>query len=98
GGDGTIRSIEFLDSMTASILANHRRIAPFGLCGGEAGRVGINRVIRRDGSVEELPATASVSVSAGDVFVIETPGGGGYGREVVSERLVVSEERRDEKG
>ncbi len=81
GGDGVIRRIEFGEAMTASILANHRRIAPFGLRGGEAGKVGVNRVIRRDGSVEELAATASVRVEAGDAFVIETPGGGGYGRE-----------------
>jgi 5-oxoprolinase (ATP-hydrolysing) len=65
--------------MTASILANHRRIAPFGLQGGEPGSLGKNRVIRADGSVEELPATASIAVAAGDTFVIETPGGGGFG-------------------
>ncbi len=79
GGDGAVRRIEFREAMTASILANHRRIEPFGLRGGEAGKVGVNRVIRRDGSVEELPATASVRVEAGDAFVIETPGGGGFG-------------------
>ena len=65
--------------MTASILANHRRVAPFGLCGGEAAALGANRVIRANGTVEELPATASVEVAPGDAFVIETPGGGGFG-------------------
>ena len=80
GGDGTVRRIEFREAMTASILANHRRVAPFGLRGGEPGRLGSNRVIRKDGAVEELPATASVSVSPGDSFVIETPGGGGFGK------------------
>jgi len=79
GGDGAIRRIEFRQPMTASILSNHRRIAPFGLAGGQPGRTGINRVIRRDGSIEELSATASVSVAAGDQFLIETPGGGGFG-------------------
>jgi 5-oxoprolinase (ATP-hydrolysing) len=79
GGDGAIRRIEFRRPMTASILSNHRRIAPFGLAGGEPGRTGINRVLRRDGTVEELPATASVHVDAGDQVLIETPGGGGYG-------------------
>jgi 5-oxoprolinase (ATP-hydrolysing) len=79
GGDGAVRRIEFRESMTASILANHRRIAPFGLQGGEPGSLGKNRVIRADGSVEELPATASIAVAAGDTFVIETPGGGGFG-------------------
>jgi 5-oxoprolinase (ATP-hydrolysing) len=79
GGDGTVRRIEFREAMTASILANHRRVAPFGLRGGAPGGLGSNRVIRRDGSVDELPATASVEVLPGDAFVIETPGGGGFG-------------------
>jgi 5-oxoprolinase (ATP-hydrolysing) len=79
GGDGTVRRIEFRDSVTASILSNHRRVPPFGLEGGEPGALGANRVIRGNGAVEELPATASVGVSTGDVFVIETPGGGGFG-------------------
>jgi 5-oxoprolinase (ATP-hydrolysing) len=79
GGDGVIRRIEFREPMTASILSNHRRVAPFGLAGGEAGSVGINRVLRRDGSTDDLAATASVSVAAGDQFLIETPGGGGFG-------------------
>ena len=79
GGDGTVRRIEFREAMTASILANHRRVPPFGLSGGKPGALGSNRVIRRDGDVEELPATASVRVAAGDAFVIETPGGGGFG-------------------
>jgi 5-oxoprolinase (ATP-hydrolysing) len=79
GGDGTVRHLEFREAMTASILANHRRIAPFGLNGGEAGALGANRVIRATGTIEELPATASVEVAPGDAFVIETPGGGGFG-------------------
>jgi 5-oxoprolinase (ATP-hydrolysing) len=80
GGDGAIRRIEFRQPMTASILANHRRVAPFGLAGGMPGRTGINRVVRSDGSIEDLPATASVQMNAGDQFVIETPGGGGFGK------------------
>ncbi len=80
GGDGIIRRIEFRQPMTASILSNHRRIAPFGLAGGEPGKTGRNAVVRRDGRPEELPATAQVEMAAGDIFVIETPGGGGYGR------------------
>lgn len=67
--------------MTASILSNHRRIAPFGLAGGRPGHVGINRVLRRDGSVEVLSATTSIEVQAGDQILIETPGGGGFGAE-----------------
>jgi 5-oxoprolinase (ATP-hydrolysing) len=79
GGDGVIRRIEFRQPMTASILSNHRRVAPFGLAGGRPGRTGSNRVVRSDGSIEELPATASAQMKAGDQFLIETPGGGGFG-------------------
>ena len=79
GGDGVCREIEFLEPMTAAILSNHRRIAPFGICGGEAGATGRNRVQRHDGSIEALGATATVEVEAGDTLIIETPGGGGYG-------------------
>ena len=79
GGDGTIRRVRFLEPMTAAILANHRRIPPFGLKGGEDGRVGRNWVERSDGSRVELAATGQAEMCAGDVFVIETPSGGGYG-------------------
>jgi 5-oxoprolinase (ATP-hydrolysing) len=80
GGDGVVREIEFLESMHAAILANRRRVAPFGLHGGEPGLCGRNYVVRTNGAVEPLAATAAVDVAAGDRFVIETPGGGGYGR------------------
>ena len=79
GGDGAVRRVRFLEPLTAAILSNHRRTAPFGAAGGEDGAVGVNRVERLDGSVEQLGATAEVSMASGDVFVIETPGGGGYG-------------------
>jgi 5-oxoprolinase (ATP-hydrolysing) len=79
GGDGVIRKIRFLAPMTASILSNRRRVAPFGLEGGGPGGLGRNAVLRADGSRQELPACASVSVGRDDVFVIETPGGGGFG-------------------
>ncbi len=81
GGDGVIREIEFLEPMHAAILSNRRRVPPFGLAGGGAGACGENYVIRADGAVERLAATASVELAAGDRFVIETPGGGGYGAE-----------------
>lgn len=80
GGDGAIRRIRFLEAMDAGILANRRMIPPFGLAGGGAGACGINRIERIDGTVEILPATASARMRPGDVFVIETPGGGGYGQ------------------
>jgi 5-oxoprolinase (ATP-hydrolysing) len=79
GGDGVIREIEFLEPMQAAILSNRRRIAPAGLAGGAPGACGRNYVVRREGRVEELGATAAVELQAGDRFVIETPGGGGYG-------------------
>ncbi|AFY55723.1 N-methylhydantoinase B/acetone carboxylase, alpha subunit [Rivularia sp. PCC 7116] len=79
GGNGVIRRIQFLENMTANILCSHRLISPFGLNNGEAGKVGRNLVIRKNGSEEELNSTATVEMEAGDIFVIETPGGGGFG-------------------
>jgi 5-oxoprolinase (ATP-hydrolysing) len=80
GGDGGIRRIRFLEAMTASILSNGRRHGAFGLNGGEAGAMGENWIERADGSVERLAHLAEVQMRPGDVFVIATPGGGGYGR------------------
>jgi 5-oxoprolinase (ATP-hydrolysing) len=79
GGDGVIRRMRFLEPMTAAILSGHRRIAPYGLNGGEPGQVGRNSVERNDGAVEGLPGTAQAAMQPGEVFVIETPGGGGWG-------------------
>ncbi|WP_284222452.1 hydantoinase B/oxoprolinase family protein [Brevundimonas denitrificans] len=84
GGDGAVRRVRFLEPLTAAILSNHRRTAPFGMAGGEDGAVGVNRVERADGSVERLGATAEVGMAVGDVFVIETPGGGGFGAKKAS--------------
>jgi 5-oxoprolinase (ATP-hydrolysing) len=81
GGDGAYRAIRFRAPMSASILANRRSTPPFGLNGGGPGAMGRNFVQRVDGSVDELGATATIEVNEGDVFVIETPGGGGYGAE-----------------
>ncbi len=66
--------------MNAAILSNRRALAPPGLAGGGDAMPGINRVERADGTIEELPATAEIALAPGDVVVIETPGGGGYGR------------------
>ena len=79
GGDGVIRRVKFRETMTAAILSDRRRIAPFGLEGGGDGQKGRNAVERADGTVEELPGTAKVTMEPGDVIVIETPGGGGWG-------------------
>jgi len=82
GGDGVTRRIRFREAMTAAILANRRRVPPFGLVGGENGAPGRNWVERVDGTRVELGATGKIDVGPGDVFVIETPGGGGYGRAI----------------
>ncbi|WP_018905608.1 hydantoinase B/oxoprolinase family protein [Variovorax paradoxus] len=79
GGDGGVRRVRFLAPMTASILSNGRLHGAFGGAGGEAGAVGINRVERADGTVETLNHIGQVQMAPGDVFVIETPGGGGWG-------------------
>jgi 5-oxoprolinase (ATP-hydrolysing) len=81
GGDGGARRVRFLEPMTASILSNGRDVPAFGLAGGGPGALGINRVERADGRVEMLRHIGSAQMQAGDVFVIETPGGGGYGPE-----------------
>jgi 5-oxoprolinase (ATP-hydrolysing) len=81
GGNGGTRRIRFLEAMTASILSNSRANPPFGLAGGGAGAAGRNRVLRSDGRMEELPHIGSVEMAPGDQFEIETPGGGGFGRQ-----------------
>jgi 5-oxoprolinase (ATP-hydrolysing) len=80
GGHGGLRRIRFLEDMTAGILANRRTIPPFGLHGGAPGAPGRNWVERADGTVEPLGSTAAADLRAGDAFVIETPGGGGFGK------------------
>jgi len=87
GGNGSVRKIRFLEPVEAAILSNHRRIAPFGLEGGEPGKVGQNRIDRTRGQspaltpvTEKLSGTATVQLNEGDVFIIKTPGGGGFGR------------------
>jgi 5-oxoprolinase (ATP-hydrolysing) len=79
GGNGVMRRIRFREVMTAAILSSHRSVPPFGLQGGEPGLVGRNAVERRDGTVEQLGSRAEVQMQPGDVFIIETPGGGGFG-------------------
>jgi len=79
GGDGGVRRVQFLEPMTASILSNGRRHGAFGMAGGQPGAVGLNRVVRHDGHVEELAHIGQVQMQPGDVFEIHTPGGGGYG-------------------
>ena len=79
GGDGATRRLRFLQQMEAGMLANRRRVPPFGLAGGADGAAGATRVERISGAIEVLDSTASVVMEPGDVMVVETPGGGGYG-------------------
>ena len=79
GGNGGARRIRFLEPMTAAILSNGRQYGAFGMAGGSAGALGENRVERADGRVEMLAAIGQVEMREGDVFVISTPGGGGWG-------------------
>jgi 5-oxoprolinase (ATP-hydrolysing) len=79
GGDGGRRRLRFLAPMTVSTLSSHRRVAPYGLAGGAPGQLGDQWVERADGSVTELAGCDRAELEPGDVFVLETPGGGGYG-------------------
>jgi len=75
-----VRRIGFREPMTATLLSNRRRVPPFGLEGGGAGALGAAHIERADGSVSPMAATDLVEVGAGDAIVIETPGGGGWGK------------------
>ncbi len=81
GGDGVVRRIRFLEPMTAAILSGRRRIPPYGLAGGQPGKTGRNAVLRAGtAQVDELQGTETIKMAKDDVFIVETPGGGGYGR------------------
>jgi 5-oxoprolinase (ATP-hydrolysing) len=80
GGNGVVRRLRFLEPMTAAILSSSREVPPFGVLGGESGAVGRNWIECADGSTIQLSACDQFEMNTGDVFVIETPGGGGYGR------------------
>jgi 5-oxoprolinase (ATP-hydrolysing) len=79
GGNGATRRIRFLEPMTAAVLSGHRRVPPYGMAGGEPGGLGLNWVKRAAGERIELSYADEIDMRTGDVFVIETPGGGGYG-------------------
>lgn len=80
GGDGAVRRIRFREPMTVSTLSQHRTVAPYGMAGGSPGALGTGRVERADGSVQALDGSDFADAGPDDVLVIETPGGGGYGR------------------
>jgi N-methylhydantoinase B len=82
GGNGLIRAIRILDhEARVSLQCERRRFAPYGLHGGGDGKPGRNAALHADGGIEEIPGKASLSLGAGEVIVVETPGGGGWGRE-----------------
>ena len=80
GGDGTRRDIRFLEDMLVSLLASRRLTKPFGLSGGTAAKPGTDKVVRANGDVQKLKGCDQVLLSKNDRIVIETPGGGGYGK------------------
>lgn len=80
GGDGARRRIRFLEPMRAAILSDRRKVPPYGMAGGSPGELGSNSIERADGQRETLASCTEVEVGPGDVFVISTPSGGGYGR------------------
>ena len=80
GGNGTIRKLRFLEPMTAAILSGHRIIPPYGANGGSPGQTGKNYVIRATGEIEAMSSTDRTEMDNDDIFVIETPGGGGFGK------------------
>jgi 5-oxoprolinase (ATP-hydrolysing) len=81
GGCGGRRELRFLEPMTVTTLASHRRVPPYGMAGGGPGGLGRHWIARADGSVTAMAGCDSVPVATGDVFILETPGGGGYGQQ-----------------
>lgn len=79
GGNGVMRQIRFRETMTAAIISGHRQIQPFGLQNGQPGKLGRNKIERSDGAVETIGSNAQISMKPDDIFIIETPGGGGFG-------------------
>ena len=79
GGDGVIRKLTFLEPANLSVLTQRRNSGPYGMKGGKPGKPGKQQIIRKDGRVEQLESVQNVNIEPGDAFVMETPGGGGYG-------------------
>ena len=79
GGDGVTRKLRFLEPMTVTTLCSHRKVQPFGLNGGEPGQCGKEWLEKKDGKFIRLEGNDSCEVKVNDLFVMETPGGGGYG-------------------
>nr|MCS5590433.1 hydantoinase B/oxoprolinase family protein [Candidatus Thioglobus sp.] len=80
GGEGVDRRMRFLESMKVNIIAGHRIVPPYGLAGGKPGAIGENYVIHPDQTVTKLSTKGQIDVKKDDIFVLKTPGGGGYGQ------------------
>jgi 5-oxoprolinase (ATP-hydrolysing) len=79
GGNGIVRRLRFLEPMTVTVLSSHRVVPPHGAAGGRPGTTGENAVERSDGQIENLNGNDVAQLDVDDVFVMKTPGGGGYG-------------------
>ncbi len=79
GGEGVNRQMRFLESMTVNIIAGHRIVPPYGIAGGEPGAVGENYVVHSDQKVTNIGTKGQIEVNKNDIFILKTPGGGGYG-------------------
>ena len=83
GGDGAVRELTFLESVSLSLLSQHRVERPYGMEGGEPGQPGRQRLVRASGEVQELSPIDGCEVGPGDRLILETPGGGGWGEPAV---------------
>ena len=86
GGDGVDRRIRFLEPMTVNIITGHRVVPPYGLAGGNSGALGKNYVIHLDDSITELKTKGQIEVVKDDIFVLKTPGGGGFGKPTLAQQ------------
>jgi 5-oxoprolinase (ATP-hydrolysing) len=84
GGDGLVRVYRFLAPLTVSLLTQRRDTRPYGMCGGEPGKAGRNRLRRAQGDEEVVPGRATLQVEVGDLLIVETPGGGGFGKSLLT--------------
>ncbi|MGB3561918.1 MAG: hydantoinase B/oxoprolinase family protein, partial [Thermoanaerobaculia bacterium] len=85
GGEGVVRELTFLEPVSVSIVSQHRTEGPYGMEGGEAGSPGRQRLVRAAGDTVELEAVGGCEAAFGDRLVLETPGGGGWGRPATKE-------------
>ncbi|MFQ5559659.1 MAG: hydantoinase B/oxoprolinase family protein, partial [Nitrospinota bacterium] len=85
GGNGLKRHVEFHEEMEVGILSDRRKAEPYGMSGGGPGALGKNLLLRKNGELEKLKGKVSLKVLPGDAIIIETPGGGGFGKELKSD-------------